>query len=39
MIERQAERDPGAAVMTNDREALMAEIGHELDQFTGHLPL
>jgi hypothetical protein len=39
MIERQAVRDPGATVMPYDREALVAEGGHQLRELGGHLPL
>ena len=39
MIERQAIGDPGAAVMTDDRKALVAKAGHQFDELSRHLPL
>jgi hypothetical protein len=30
---------PGTAVMTDGREAVMTEDGHELGELDGHLPL
>jgi hypothetical protein len=39
MIEGQAERDPGAAIVADDREALVAERGHQADELAGHLAL
>ena len=39
MVECQAVRDGGAAVMDDDAEALMSEEAHQFDHVGGHRPL
>ena len=39
MVEREPHRDIRAAVVTDDREALVAERAHQSDEVAGHRPL